>query len=274
MDNKILTFVLVVIIGVLVGLTIVTHRSQNPMLSTILEQQNEILTHQKDLGSGTAGFGANVNGLTERMNNLENRLSSLETVLKQLAEAKPEKPSGPPPEDYAKEYDIPVAHSPIRGPKDAPITIVEFVDFECPFCARFHPPIKQVLEAYPEQVNYMVKNMPLSFHPNARSAAKAAFAAGEQGKYFEMADLLLENGRNLNQATYEKLAKDLDLNVKKFKKDLEENDAKYDAYITEDMNLAQKVNVRGTPTFFIDGKKTTARDFPRYKAEIEKLLAE
>ena len=103
----------------------------------------------------------------------------------------------PPAPDLNKVHDIPVAHTPIIGKQSAKITITEFVDFECPFCARFHPPIVQILEAYPDDVRYVLKNFPLNFHPNAKPASKAALAAAEQGKYREMVDELIANGRNL-----------------------------------------------------------------------------
>jgi len=118
----------------------------------------------------------------------------------------------------------------------------------------------------------MLKNFPLSFHQEAKPAAKAAFAAGEQGKYWEMADAIVENGKSLNAAKYEELAKNLGLNIKKFKADYESKDAQWEDYIQKDMALAVQVNVRGTPTFYINGKKTTARDVSSFKREIDQIL--
>jgi len=126
------------------------------------------------------------------------------------------------------------------------------------------------VKAYPNDVKLVIKNFPLPFHPNARPAAKAALAAGEQGKYFEMADALIANQQTLSEAKYLELAKQLGLNVKQFEKDLKEKDAKFEAVIAADMQLVDEVDVRGTPTFFINGKKTMARDVESFKAEIEK----
>jgi len=118
----------------------------------------------------------------------------------------------------------------------------------------------------------LLRIFPLSFHPNAKPASKAALAAGEQGKYREMVKGLLDNGRSLNPETFKKLAKDIGLNVSKFEADLKNNDAKYEKIIQNDIQLAGQVGVRGTPTFFINGKLTNARDFATFKAEIDKIL--
>lgn len=272
MDNKLTTLLLVVIIGVLVGVGVTSkQKSTDPMVSQLLESQIRI---EQALQGGNAG---NAGALEARLSAVEQKLATLETTLKQVKAAPaPTQAAKPAPtrpaDDFTTKHDIPVDHSIVIGPKDAKVTIVEFMDLECPFCARFHPPIEQVLAAYPKDVNYIVKNFPLSFHPNAKPAAKAAFAAAEQGKYREMVNALLENGRNLNPAMFEKLAGELGLNVKKFKKDLADNDAKYEEWVKKDMALATKVGVRGTPTFYLNGKKTRARDFQSYKAEIDAIL--
>ena len=265
MDNKLTTLVLVIIIGVLVGVGISSKKqSGDPLMSQLLESQQRI---EKNLAGG--GGAAN-SALAAKISALEARLAKLEGQVKNA----PTQPAAPqrPQEDYTTKHDIPVDHSIVIGPKDAKITIVEFMDLECPFCARFHAPILEVLEAYPNDVNYIVKNFPLGFHPNAKPAAKVAFAAAEQGKYSEMITALLNNGRNLNNETYQKLAKELGLNMKKFNKALEDNDAQYDEWIQKDMALASKVGVRGTPTFYLDGKKTRARDLASYKREIDAIL--
>jgi len=296
MGKRILTLVLVVAAGVFAGVSIVGRQAEAPLLRELLNRQNTLLEKQnkmervvvaaiKELGEedyeyGRRGDGRRLGTLSDKQEMLENRLTALESQLKSLtATLKQVKgnlgnvPQAPPQEDLSKVYTIPVAHSPVNGKKNAPVTIVEFSDFQCPFCARFHPPVVEVLEAYPKEVNFVLKNFPLSFHPQAKPAAKAAFAAGEQGKYWEMVDALLENGRALSEAKYEELAKDLGLNVKKFMKDYKEKDAQWEDYIQKDMALARQVDVRGTPTFFINGKKTNARDFSSFKREIDQILS-
>lgn len=284
MQKKIFTLVLVVIIGVLAGVAVVKEQAREPLLREILQRQQKVLQAQtrmeNKIESGVGVVGTGDSRDTQRLQKLENRIIVLETQLKTLQEGgklaggNAGARQGPPPEDLTKVYDIPLAHSPVKGNKDASVTIVEFVDFQCPFCARFQPPILEALKAYPKDVNYVLKNFPLSFHQEAKSAAKAAFAASEQGKYWEMVDVLLENGRSLGETKYEEFAKDLGLDVEKFKDDYAKKDAKWEKYIQADLSLAQKVNVRGTPTFYINGRKTRARDFNSLKKEIDQILSE
>lgn len=279
--SKLLPTIIAIIIGIILGVAVVSKQAKDPLMKEMLTQQKEILGKQSSIeeklssSSGGVMLDTNISSLIERqkklearINVLENQWKGLQEVLKQAKAA----PPGPPAEDPNKVYTIDVAHSPVFGPKDAPVTIVEFVDFQCPFCARFHPPIVEAAKAYPKEVNYMIKNFPLSFHPQAKPAAKAAFAAGEQGKYFEMADALLENGKNLSEDTFKKLAKDLGLNEKKFWNDYTKKDAEWEKLIQEDMKLGASANVRGTPTMYINGKKTRARDFASFKKEIEAIL--
>ncbi len=178
----------------------------------------------------------------------------------------------PPPEDLNKVYDIPVGASYIRGNPEAKVTIVQFTDIQCPFCQRFYTPILEVLKAYPNDVKFIVKNFPLSFHPSARPAAKAALAAGEQGKYWEMMDLLLEAGQQLTDENYKTLAGKIGISVEQFTADLKNNDAKYEKIINDDLQLGSSVDVRGTPAFYLNGKKTNAREFSMYKQEIDAIL--
>jgi len=262
MDNKYIILLAVVIVGVAAGVGFVSKSSQDPLLKELLTQQQAILTNIN------SSSGPNV--LEQRVAKIESQIEEIKTAVAN-AQA-PQRPAGPPPEDLSKVHTIDAAHSPIRGNVDAPVRIVEFVDFECPFCARFHPPINEVMEAYPGKVSYMIKNFPLSFHPNAAPASRAAFAAGEQGKYFEMADLLLDNGRNLNEQTFERLATELNLDIVKFKRDYKESQAKWDDFIQKDIALGGAVDVRGTPTFYINGRKTNARNVETWKQEIDKIL--
>ncbi|MCA9401045.1 MAG: thioredoxin domain-containing protein [Candidatus Omnitrophica bacterium] len=288
MDKKLFSLVFVIVLGVLLGLIIVRSQKGDPALKELLQQQTKIMNAQQRMEAklDTGGVGGNdtqvqflvsqINDLRNKVSALESRLNSYEKIAKvpQQAAAQAVKNQVPPPPDPEQVYTIPADHSPVRGNPKAAVTLVEFVDFQCPYCAKFHPPILEVLKTYPNDVKYILKNFPLSFHPMARPASKAAFAAGEQGKYWEMADAILENSKNLSDEKFEELAKDIGLNVKKFKKDLKDNDEKYEEYIQKDMELASKVTVRGTPTMFLNGKKTNARDFAGYKREIDQLLKE
>lgn len=137
----------------------------------------------------------------------------------------------------------------IRGDKDAKVTIIEYSDFECPFCARFHPTMQQVMTEYAGKVRWVWRHFPLSFHPQAEPAAEAAECAGELGKFWEYGDKLIENQANLNAATYAKIAADLGLNK-----------AKFDACLSSDKHLAKVraqaaagagAGVSGTPGSFV-----------------------
>lgn len=130
--------------------------------------------------------------------------------------------------------------------------------------------MEQILEAYPNDVRFVYKNYPLPFHKQAMPAAKAAIAAGKQGKFWQMHDKIFADYRNMNQAAFEKWAGEIGIDVGKFKADMESPETM--ALITEEMKQAQGAGVRGTPTFFINGKKPVGRSFEAYKQIIDGIL--
>lgn len=272
--NKSLGIILAILVGIAVGtcfmlgINSVVRESIQPLGSELRAISGNVVEFKTLLSSG-----AN-NQVLERLTMIEKSLSSIETKLTAppapAADARPQ----PPAEDFNKVYTIDVSKSYVKGKKGAPVTIVAFTDFQCPFCARFHTPFMEALKAYPDKANFVIKNFPLPFHSEAKPAAKAALAAGEQGKYHEMADAMLENQQTLSADTYSELAKKIGLNVNKFLKDLKDKDVQYEEIINEDLKQVGEVEVRGTPTFFINGKKTMARDVEAIKAEIGKALAE
>jgi protein-disulfide isomerase len=303
---------LLIILGVVVGLAVISNQAKNPLLKEMLKQQEESLRIQREIekklsssdpsGQGLPGlpgggqFGQ-AQALEQRVAMLELQLRSLLGFLQQgqggltqpsafpqagqaqgqMVQGRPQPPvppQGQPQMDLTTVHEIPVAHSPLMGSsKGAPVTIVEFIDFQCPFCSRFHFPMLEAIKAFPNKVNYMVKNFPLPFHPQAKPAAKAAFAAGEQGKYAQMVDALLQGGSTLSEETFKKLAGDLKLDVAKFWKDYTEKDAQWEKYIQDDMALGSRVGVRGTPSFYINGRNAMARDVEGWKKEIEQILS-
>jgi protein-disulfide isomerase len=209
------------------------------------------------------------------MQNVLTKVTALEAALKSIKkQGNAPAPSGPqePQEDFSKVYDLPVGSSYILGDPKAPVTIVEFSDMQCPYCGRFHPALKDVVKAYPGKVKVMFKHFPLGFHQMARPAAKAAMAAGVQGKFYEMIDLLMANNTSLSAEKFNELAKQLGLNEVQFAKDLKERDAEWEKVIAEDMALAQTAAVMGTPTYFLNGKRTNARTLDGWKQEIDALL--
>jgi len=275
--------IVVAALAVSLGIGIVSRQAREPILRELLKQQTALLKGQiriqselgkKQVGSvAYSGDVSRIKQLEDRVSLLESQLKGIQNFFKQYQAAAGGPQGGPPPEDFDTVHKIDLAHSYIQGNTNAPVTIVEFMDFECPFCSRFHQPLKEVLAAYPNDVRIILKNFPLSFHQNARPAAKAALAAGVQGKYYEMADRLLDNQKSLSDAKYLEIAKEIGLDVEKFSKDLKEKDAQWEDIIQKDMKLGTEVGVRGTPTFYINGKKASGRDFNYYKSEVDKILA-
>jgi len=191
----------------------------------------------------------------------------------QFGQQAPQQRPPQPQEDPNKVYPLNIGTSPILGNPNAPVTIVEFSDFQCPFCERFHPVLRDVLKAYPDKVKIVIKNFPLPFHPNARPAAKLALAANLQGKYFDMIDLLMQNGASVEDSKVKDYARTLHINYRRLMDDVKNRDAEWERIIGEDMTLANQSSVQGTPTYFINGRKTNARDLPSYKTEIDKILS-
>ena len=283
MENRVFTLALVGALAVVVGVGIVAKQIKDPLLHELVKQQRQMLNAQRRIeknltSSQQSAFEVGPSAqFMQKYQALEQRVAAMETkltALQQAGAAAPALPPGPPPEDFTTVYTIPLTHTPVIGQKNAPVTIVAFTDFQCPFCARFHAPMVAAIKANPGKANYMIKNYPLSFHPQAKPAAKAALAAGEQGKYAEMANALLENNQNLGEELFKKLAKDIGLNVDKFWKDYQGKDAQWEKYIQDDIDLGNQVQVRGTPTFYINGRKTNARDAASWNTEIEQALKE
>jgi protein-disulfide isomerase len=168
--------------------------------------------------------------------------------------------------------DIELGAAPVKGPRTAPVTVVAFSDFECPFCSRAVPTLKQIEETYKGKVKIAFKHLPLSFHQNAQIAAEASMAANEQGKFWEFHDKLFENQRQLDRASLEKYAQELNLNVAKFKAALDSG--KFKKVVADDAAVAARIGATGTPTFFVNGKSIVgAQPFDTFKPLIDAELA-
>jgi protein-disulfide isomerase len=141
------------------------------------------------------------------------------------------------------------------GPATASVQIVEFSDFQCPYCSRAAEAVHKIKEKYGDRVHFTFRQFPLPMHPNARGAAEAALAANEQGKFWEYHDLLFKNQQKLDQAGLEEQAKQAGLNVAQFKKSL--TDHQLTQKVDTDMKLGQDVQVNGTPTMFINGARVS-----------------
>lgn len=144
----------------------------------------------------------------------------------------------------------------ILGDKNAPITLIEYSDYQCPYCVKHYPTMKQVLSQYDGKVRWVFRSYPLPFHQAAKKASEAAEAAGVQGKFWEYSDKLIENsnadGKGLEDADLIKYAQDLGLNMDQFKSDL--SSGKYAAKVEKDLASGDKAGVKGTPATFLVGK--------------------
>jgi protein-disulfide isomerase len=140
------------------------------------------------------------------------------------------------------------------GPEDAPVTLVEYGDFECPYCGMAHPIVKAAQHALGNQLRFVFRNFPLAeAHPHARIAAQAAEAAGAQGRFWEMHDLLFENQNALEPQDLVGYAKSLGLDIPQFERDLEAGT--YTKKVRDDFRSGVKSGVNGTPTFFVNGER-------------------
>lgn len=178
-------------------------------------------------------------------------------------------------DEGVERFKVPVTDAqPVKGPKDAPVTIVEFSDFECPYCSRVEPTVNQVQKTYGNKVRIVWRNNPLPFHQNAGPAANLAseaFAQGGSQKFWKVHGLLFANQKALTRADLEKYAGQAGLDVGKVKAALDGN--KYQSAIAADQELATKLDARGTPAFFINGRKLMgAQPFEEFKKVIDEEI--
>ena len=228
---------------------------------------------------GGAIVAGALNGVTGEIEQTRAGLKEIKTAitdaqgaLKQVARA-PAPPTPAPRRgpDPNKRYEIQTDGSPTLGPETAKVTIIEFSDFQCPFCKRAGPTLKQIHETYGDQVKIVWKNMPLSFHAKAPGAHRAAMAAHRQGKFWEMHDKIFADQRNLTQDRYIAYAKELGLDDEQFKKDLAAEDTQ--KTLDADLKTAASVGVSGTPAFFINGRYLSgAQPFESFKRIIDEEL--
>lgn len=171
-------------------------------------------------------------------------------------------------------YDIPTDGYPSIGPTDAAITIVEFSDFECPFCKRWNQEVyQQLLAAYPGKIRMIYRNLPLtSLHPDAMSASVAAMCASDQNAFWQFHDKLFSDEYGLGRDAYTQYATDLGLDTKAFETCLDSG--KFDDFIQKDMDFSLNLGVQSTPTFFINGLAVVgAQPLSVFKQVIDKELA-
>jgi protein-disulfide isomerase len=166
---------------------------------------------------------------------------------------------------------IAAADAPSFGPADAKVTIVEFSDFECPYCSRAANVTTQIKEKYGDKVRFVFRQFPLSFHKSAQGAAEASLAAHSQGKFWEFHDKMFANQRALDRGSLEGYAKDVGLDVGKFKTELDSK--QHESRVQADLKMGGEVAVQGTPTMFINGKRVpNPTDFGAVSKAIDAAL--
>jgi len=201
-------------------------------------------------------------------------LASLNESLKTAAAAPAPaaRPSPPGRPDPQKVYDIEVGDAPVRGPESAQITIVEWADFQCPFCARVHPTLEKIGQEYGDKVRFVFKHLPLSMHAKARGAHQASEAAHRQGKFWEMHDRIFANPKDLSEETYLRYASEIGLDIDKYKSDFSSTSVR--KVIDDDLAKARELDVSGTPSFFINGRFLSgAQPYESFARVIDEELA-
>jgi protein-disulfide isomerase len=217
--------------------------------------------------AGCGGNPADIEEIKKGQKEILDKIAALDKTVQQIKTAPPAAPPRPQ-VDPNKVYNIPTTGSPAHGPDNAKVTVVEFSDYQCPFCGQAEGLVKQVLETYPKDVRLVYKQFPLtSIHPNAMPASKAALAAGRQGKFWEMHHLIFENQRELGPEKYTEFAEKLQLDVPQFQKDMESPEIL--AQINREMQEGKAADVTGTPTIFVNGKRLMNRSFDGFKQMIE-----
>jgi protein-disulfide isomerase len=209
----------------------------------------------------------------------DEKISKLGTIAAKPAPSRPAPPSDP------QKVKVSIDDDPIKGDLNAPVTMIEFSDYECPFCKRNHEQVfSKIDKEYISQgkVRYVFRDYPLGFHKKAVPAAIAANCAGEQGKYWEINDFLFQGKTNLDDAKYIEFAKNNGLDLPKFEACLK--DSNQEKEVNKDFEDGKNYGVRGTPSFFIGktekGKEMTgvyvrgARSYDTFKTEIDKLLTQ
>ena len=170
-----------------------------------------------------------------------------------------------------RRYKIDISGRPAKGSKNAKVTIVEWSDFQCPFCKRVTPTLDQIHETYGDQVRIVFRHLPLSIHSKAPAAHAAAEAAHKQGKFWEMHDKIFENQRELSADKFAEYAQELGLDVDQYKKDVVSAEVK--KRLDGDSSAAATLGVTGTPAFFVNGRYLSgAQPFTSFKKLIDEEL--
>lgn len=165
------------------------------------------------------------------------------------------------------------AEGPAKGPKEAKVTVVEFSDFQCPYCGKGRAVMDQVVAKYGNKVRLVFRDFPLDFHEKAQKAAEAGQCANDQGKFWQMHDWMFDNQQNLDVESLKNAAKTLGIDSAKFDSCL--TSGQHAALVKKNIREGQEAGVRGTPAFFVNGTFLSgALPLDKFSAEIDRALAE
>jgi len=173
--------------------------------------------------------------------------------------------------DPRRRYSVNTEGAPVRGDADAKLAIVEFSDFQCPFCQRVNPTLQQILAQYGDKVKVVFKHLPLSIHPKAPDAHAAAEAAHRQGQFWAMHDRIFANQREMSPEKYREYAREIGLDMDRFDRDVKDPEIR--RRIDADSAEADSLGVSGTPGFFVNGRYLSgAQPLARFQALIDEEL--
>ena len=166
----------------------------------------------------------------------------------------------------------------IKGNKDASVTLVEYLDFECEACGAYYPVVKRLSEEYKDEMKFIIRYFPLPGHKNSMTSALAVEAAGKQGKYWEMHNIVFENQRDWGEKQapdpkiFENYARQIGLDMNQYGKDVTSQELK--DRIERDRKSGQSLNLQGTPSFFLNGERIeNPRGYEDFKALIESAVS-
>lgn len=171
-------------------------------------------------------------------------------------------------------FDVKTAGSPSLGPKSAPVTLIAFTDFQCPYCKDFSETLQEILKAYANKVRLVLRQFPLTeIHPDAQRAAEASLCANAQNRFWEMHDALFRNQDDLKEGTIKAQAREIGLDAKKFDSCLESS--RYRARVREDLRAGSIAGTDGTPAIYINGRYLNgSRSYEEIASIIDEELAE
>jgi len=198
-------------------------------------------------------------------------LFRLGVLTKAIEQAGSRAPTAANPGNPPQVYEIALGESPVKGRRDAPVTIVEFSDFQCPGCKTYLALVNQVLQLYPKDVKLVYKEFPLAeIHANAVDAAKAALAAARQGKFWEMHDTMYQNQDALGMNELKQYAQNVGLDVLQWQKDFSSPEVQQQ--LTREAGEGRAAGVDSTPSFFVNGRRIAAGTIEEFKLLIQEAL--